>query len=253
MTYPEQLETREWADRRNAILLRDHHTCQFCGRKQSVDLMFRTKWFHVGIDDSCRITYDKLDFKTKELQDASFRKYILEIADEDKECAIIEVNGHYIAITEKGCLIYFFENNISEILDNLKEKKYIVIRAHVKDNTYMHIYYTNPNHIKGLDIPAYYVSEYKVILNVHHKFYELGKNAWEYADDALITLCDECHHKMHKCSDVKVYTKIEGKFITMNYTPCTRCNGMGYFPEYKKVQGGICFRCRGLRYEELIR
>ena len=38
----------------------------------------------------------------------------------------------------------------------------------------------------------------------------------------------------------------------MNFTPCVRCNGMGYFPEYKKIENGICFRCRGARYEELI-
>lgn len=39
----------------------------------------------------------------------------------------------------------------------------------------------------------------------------------------------------------------------MNYTPCHRCQGVGYISIYKHVQNGICFRCRGQRYEELIK
>ncbi len=32
-------------------------------------------------------------------------------------------------------------------------------------------------------------------LHVHHKFYLPKLMAWEYADDCLLTLCFECHHK----------------------------------------------------------
>lgn len=31
------------------------------------------------------------------------------------------------------------------------------------------------------------------ILDVHHIYYEWGKEPWEYEDDALITLCRLCH------------------------------------------------------------
>jgi hypothetical protein len=253
MTYPEQLETQDWTARRNAILQRDNHTCQFCGRKQSINILHEGKQFYIGRDESCRVTHDKLDYSSSEEQDASFRKYVYEIDDINRQVAIFNHEGYYLAVSRRGRLIYFLENNLSDILNNLENKRYRIIRAHVKDDMYIHIYYHNPNHLRELDLPAYYVSENMVVLNVHHKYYEAGKNAWEYADNALITLCDECHHKIHKCSDVKVYAKVDGKYITMNYTPCTRCHGMGYFPEYKKIQGGICFRCRGLRYEELIR
>ncbi len=34
--------------------------------------------------------------------------------------------------------------------------------------------------------------------------------------------------------------------------PCYRCHGTGYFPEYNHVEDGICFRCRGAKYEQLI-
>lgn len=34
-------------------------------------------------------------------------------------------------------------------------------------------------------------------LQVHHKEYFDGLMAWEYADEYLITLCRECHAKLH--------------------------------------------------------
>lgn len=30
-------------------------------------------------------------------------------------------------------------------------------------------------------------------LHVHHKYYLIGKEAWEYPDQAYKTLCNECH------------------------------------------------------------
>ena len=47
-------------------------------------------------------------------------------------------------------------------------------------------------------------------LNVHHKYYNLypnGKyvNVFDYPDDALITLCESCHKKVHETKPVKVY------------------------------------------------
>ena len=35
-------------------------------------------------------------------------------------------------------------------------------------------------------------------LNVHHLSYEKGKLAWEYPNEQLITLCEQCHSKEHK-------------------------------------------------------
>lgn len=35
-------------------------------------------------------------------------------------------------------------------------------------------------------------------LNVHHLVYENGKLAWEYPNENLITLCEQCHAKEHK-------------------------------------------------------
>ncbi|MEG1950846.1 MAG: HNH endonuclease [Odoribacter sp.] len=35
-------------------------------------------------------------------------------------------------------------------------------------------------------------------LNVHHKKYIKGYKAWEYETNELITLCEDCHKKVHR-------------------------------------------------------
>lgn len=59
---------------------------------------------------------------------------------------------------------------------------------------------------------------YKGKLNVHHKYYckypneELVK-PWDYPDDALITLCERCHKKVHERNKIKYYyRKFQDKF-----------------------------------------
>ena len=47
-------------------------------------------------------------------------------------------------------------------------------------------------------------------LQVHHKYYvkypnEIKAEPWDYPDDALMTLCDDCHKKCHQKYKVKVY------------------------------------------------
>ena len=44
-----------------------------------------------------------------------------------------------------------------------------------------------------------------VLLNVHHKYYIEGCMPWEYPDDALITLCEDCHKREHKYNNIDVY------------------------------------------------
>ena len=35
------------------------------------------------------------------------------------------------------------------------------------------------------------------MLNVHHKQYRVDRLPWQYPDDALITLCEDCHVEIH--------------------------------------------------------
>lgn len=35
-------------------------------------------------------------------------------------------------------------------------------------------------------------------LNVHHTYYDLNLEPWEYDEDSLITLCENCHEEHHR-------------------------------------------------------
>ena len=43
-----------------------------------------------------------------------------------------------------------------------------------------------------------YCGEKEETLNVHHLWYEKGKDPWEYPDECLITLCEGCHELDHE-------------------------------------------------------
>ena len=73
---------------------------------------------------------------------------------------------------------------------------------------------------------------------------------WDYRDEDLTTFCNWCHHEFHKHNQIPVYS--EDLLNQLNDTPGKRCNDAGRFPESEHVSKGICFRCDGARYEELI-
>lgn len=89
-------------------------------------------------------------------------------------------------------------------------------------------------------------------IQVHHKYYVDGKYPWEYDNDALITLCNWCHFSLHQNQTILVYKVVNNDLVDRKMTPCLRCRGAGFFPEYRHIQAGTCFRCNGSKYEEFI-
>jgi hypothetical protein len=89
----------------------------------------------------------------------------------------------------------------------------------------------------------------RLILQVHHRFYIRGSLPWEYPDEALATLCLACHRGLHEKEQVLVYDIVDGKLVRINWRPCIRCLGAGFFPQYDHIEGGVCFRCRGARFD----
>lgn len=95
------------------------------------------------------------------------------------------------------------------------------------------------------------ISPKSYIFHVHHKFYILTRLPWEYENSALITFCNWCHSDWHVKNEAPVF-KSDTDLIKCNLTLCDRCNGVGIFPEYRKIQNGICFKCKGYKYLELV-
>lgn len=54
-------------------------------------------------------------------------------------------------------------------------------------------------------------------LNVHHKYYNQSKLAWEYPNEALMTLCADCHENEHH---IVVQPQV-GKFFCLDHSDFT--------------------------------
>ena len=58
-------------------------------------------------------------------------------------------------------------------------------------------------------------------LHIHHKYYQKEKLPWQYPNDALITLCWECHENLHKNTKIPYLNEfgIEIGTMTLYCTP----------------------------------
>ncbi|HUH26534.1 MAG TPA: hypothetical protein VLY87_07890 [Flavobacterium sp.] len=87
-------------------------------------------------------------------------------------------------------------------------------------------------------------SSKKVTLNVHHKYYIKNKYPWQYKLEALITVCSDCHLKIHQVEDILIYDNesFENPEVVER---CLKCSGTGYIEQYNYFMDGICFECNG--------
>lgn len=250
LNYQEQLETREWKSRRKEIIERDKHTCLFCGKSKSLRIVFEDNEYYVGIDFSKeKITpsdYSIIEYGTK------FSDEIEKWNNHEIKIGPLPIYSQIGVLSAEGIFFYTVWTILNDYKSvNMRTECYIA-KLLCNDGYVVSVLYTDEDDLYDLVLRRVYVQKEPVTLTVHHKRYILGKQAWEYEDDGLVTLCQHCHSKVHEFLPVQTYAQMKGKLKVMNYTPCIRCNGTGYLPEYKHVENGICFRCRGARFEELI-
>src|SRR5205823_6560097 len=89
------------------------------------------------------------------------------------------------------------------------------------------------------------------ILQVHHLYYDLSLNPWEYPDTAVITLCNWCHSELHKISSIPVYKKVNNQRFEVEVSWCDECKGSGNKPQFWYKDNGICYGCRGRGFSEV--
>lgn len=234
MTYKEQLNNDKWKQKRQLILKRDLFRCTNCLNKSLIE-KYRISLQAIGTYQTGRVIYVIYDKETKNTYrcKTQYEKSFI------KELQNLNINlNSIIALTAGiGDFTYLISTlivdkkldlkNLSKEQRQNKQEEYLKWN---REETY--------KKFKWIDTKG---------LHVHHRYYQIDKLAWEYPDEALITLCWNCHELLHR------ETKIEIRDLQGNYfdvkKPCQRCFGAGKFPEYSHVQNGICFRCDGNRFE----
>ena len=103
----------------------------------------------------------------------------------------------------------------------------------------------------GIEVVGY-ATDTPIILHVHHKYYIATYLPWEYKEHALVTLCHQCHYKIHREEKIPVYLDDSFK-EKLQFTVCDRCSGTGFLEEYFYYQNGVCFKCDGRKYMEFTK
>ena len=222
MTYEELLKDDRWKVKRKEIIVRDELTCQKC-KNSSLDHEFRCSQAKRTYNSSLSVTYAIL--QTTPLQFIPF-----------------ELKNYWETIQFEEDLVMYYaqcENRVYPIAFRKVEETEIV-----KKESLNLVPKPLPASTKNLEWL------YNGTLHVHHTYYQQNRYPWEYPNEALITLCWKCHSLEHE--DKKVPVISETGVLIDYYNLCKRCCGAGIFPEYKHVESGVCFRCRGAKYEELI-
>lgn len=222
MTYQDQLTTKEWSRRRHLILERDGYKCQKCQASRP-PLIGLVKGF--GVNSHSQILEKGFEIFFKESPKHESLTYKSTYISNGKQMII------------GGPVIYVGDGERLCDIDSLmfawqKKERYFKPFGGNVISSYLICFYSD------LLLPKNCIDH-----NVHHKYYKLGSKAWEYEDDALITVCVDCHKAVHSTEEIFVYSQIGDKLYKTDV--CDRCEGSGYLPEFDYNQGGICFKCHG--------
>lgn len=263
MNYPDQLNTIQWKKKRMEILKRDGFKCQECfnqvieaendkgffsgfclpNSKEAIELE------NIGSDRFMRANINEEHIKF-------LKKSVIIYSQKIPNWKRI-VMGMRVLNSREQEVFKKYESEISELnkkMDSFNLNDLDLLESVMKNTTDIfelkdrrRIDFIELN--KKIDTKKFEWI-FMLGLHVHHKCYIENYYAWEYSNEALITLCQSCHEKIHENQEIPVYNsefELQGY-----YTYCKRCHGAGVFPEYSHVQSGVCFRCDGMRYEELI-
>jgi hypothetical protein len=229
-TYSDLLLSTEWKNKRTEIIKRDKLCCLNCNNKNVISnlkvsqalLMTNPTNNHVGF---FLINREMFKLKTRIKCFIDSRKAFWRYDFPNKNIII-----YYDDLVENNTVRLILAREImNEEINRIDDTIIVLDPIKKPDNSYW--IFNNS-------------------LHVHHTYYQLGKNPWEYPNNSLTTLCWICHEELHSDKLIPVLD-FEGNEIK-KYTPCFRCHGAGEFPEYRHVENGICFRCNGAKYEELI-
>ncbi|NBA84777.1 hypothetical protein GVN16_03355 [Emticicia sp. CRIBPO] len=255
MNYREQLNQPEWLAKRERIIKRDFSSCINCKNETYTTL---SKGIILGNDIMYKNTLqNKYKYQNSihifDLENNIIKRvytnssnfdirnnYIGFYQESDVHTRVIalkSIQDSDIEVTDGSytTLSLCLENSLFFKLLSINLKKIF------SEKTYDSVYSGNINR-------GYW--HFITGLQVHHNYYKVGSLAWEYPDESLSTLCWLCHEIKHK-EGITPVLDVYGNNIA-NYTNCKKCHGLGYISKYDYYQNGVCFRCNGERWEELI-
>lgn len=233
-SYPNLLKCAEWKEKRMQILDRDNHQCTKCSNTKSYNHLNFHVYFKPGSLIAPPAVYNYrislAEYKTR------FEIDSIAIYHTKPHPFLYGVSNRYTLFAVAPPVIHMDRQEISiGFFQKYKEGALYPI-----------ILPTLSNKVVSIHEPL--VAKEAIELHVHHRYYVVNSLPWEYEDDALVTMCHQCHWQEHQENGILVYQSEPGGLRELNVQLCTRCSGAGFLPEYRHVQGGVCFKCMGQRF-----
>lgn len=234
MQYQEQLNSEEWKDKRKCVLQRDGHRCLACHNRSLIN-KYRVSLHGAGTTAN-RLVYGVFDedsgqtYRCYTEYDSAFLTELLRLAQDKSIVALTSGDGDFCRLIATIVLPEKLDYTVDE--DDEKVAKQRIQEAHLRSLSPEELI-----ELRWLDTKT---------LHIHHKYYQVGRLAWEYPDTALMTLCWGCHEQLHRDTEVDVLDE-QGQVVGRRRV-CGRCHGAGWFPQCDHVEGGVCFECGGAKY-----
>ena len=148
------------------------------------------------------------DERLKEIENKSISKEAVDFIEEEQ---IGYEDKRWI---EKSNYIKERDNYTCQLchVPDLRQGHFVYIKQGEYD-TYHHYYWAGDSKymisVKGYFLtinidfyPGYHLTMPR--LNVHHNIYYTNRKLWDYQDDCLVTLCEDCHHYIHSLKDIGI-------------------------------------------------
>lgn len=208
MNYQEQLRQPEWAAKRQEILTRDDFKCVSCGTEKS--------------------EYDGWSMSFEEIPSEELVQHGHSI--------MVNENTNYETVFSMGKQWVNKVEFISKIREPFSLKNVRFSERKWNDKQPKLVFYYSG------ESENYRLGQ----LNIHHKFYISGNLAWQYQNEALVTLCYDCHKEVHQKHKIEIKTHDLNPAKSRYAKNCDKCEGTGHLPEFSHRDNGICYPCIGM-------
>lgn len=115
----------------------------------------------------------------------------------------IEKSNSIKARDNYTCQLCHAFNPMQEGLVFVQQGKYETYHQYIADRSSYIIHVNEYNFTINIDFNSgFHLAMPR--LNVHHKVYYRNRMLWDYPDDCLVTLCEDCHHYIHSLNDIVI-------------------------------------------------
>lgn len=258
MTYQDKLQTKEWKSKRKEILSRDKNSCQRCGINRYNEIPTKAIILESSILKS---------FGFAEVVSNMINVSLVKIVEANTDLNIVVKNLTGLTTIDRSknyfLIINFIKKNKNDysfkgvkFAEAINQQMFEGQRYESFKKQYQETLVKGNFEIDKFGFFLMIAKDDEIFgkqsspLEVHHLCYRKNTEIWNQKNEEYATLCNICHQITHQHFKIPVIDSNNVKIESL--VPCKKCGGRRILSEFRHVEGGICFRCRGEGFENYI-